>query len=135
MPCLQDSAVLSPSTIRHYQAHDHSSKVTERLWPGKQDIIQGNDQNREFEWTQPEHSQHVSQQRTKHHRKYGSSSVGLIRPLVRLVREPVKTLGQLYAESEWVFDDGKRLEHAHKRETEKLYSKLKQVSQFMLMRS
>ena len=70
----------------------------------------------------------VSQQQSQRHKKHSSSRVGLIRPFVRLVRQPIKTLGELYAESEWAFDGARSLELARRRETQVLYSNLKQVS-------
>ena len=129
MPCLQDSALLPPSSILHHQRHDDFSKVTEHLRPERQNKDQRHEHNSELEQLHLQCPGKVSQQQSQQHRKQKSSSIGLIRPLVKLVREPVKTLGELYAESEWAVDNGKRTERTYKRETQILYSKLKQVSQ------
>ena len=135
MPCLHDSALLPPSSILHHQHHNEPSKVTEHLRPDKYNKEQEHEQKRECERPYLGYHGKASQQRSQRHRKYGPGSIGIIKPLVRLVREPVKTLGELYSESNWDFENGKRLEQTRKRELETLYSKLKQVSQSISMRS
>ena len=128
MSILHNTAVIPPSTSILHHGQDDSSKVTEQLGPERQSNSQVKAQKLRSDRISHEHEGRSLRQRSQKHKKYGLSGVGVIRPLVRLVRQPVKTIGELYAETDWVFDDGKKLEQVHKRETELLYSHLKQVS-------
>ena len=128
MSFLQNTAIIPPSTTILHQSQDDTSKVTEQLRPDEQGFDRWDTKKFSPDWLHHEQQGAISRQRSQRQNESTLSRVGLIRPLARLIRQPVKTLGELYADSDWVFDGGKKSEQVRRRKTEVLYSELKQVS-------